>query len=414
MSTKWKLTLFLAFILMFCNAGVSQNLLHYARTTNGEKGECLFPEDDNGNVYFSDVIILPCSADSIILAAKNFISSQNVTGYCRAKELSESPTMLAYDIEMGIGEQHWGIEYWGSPLFVLIRDASRVKFKCVIEARQGKFKYSLINFETNRNTISGEAKNDGQTNIIHWQRVNSLTKERDFYSFNHDASKRETKEKLFDYNAQIAYEAYLYQLEFDAVNQFAQGLANLKVTDDEFMDFQKSNGQTNSMSGTPGHSKGVGFSAFGSGFFTQSDVKSEEITTSGDNIDIDNFKGFLLAKGNHVFVTCGDYDYELAGAKELIKQIIIDGFWAVVDRPEQAHFVIEYHVNLEGRDKAYILIHDVNNQRICDKKWTKGSSESVSENREVARKIYLDSLLPLQQMIEKGECPKYLEIFNTK
>lgn len=156
----------------------AQNLLHYAISSNGEKGDCLFPEDEAGNVVFSSIIDVPCSADSIMLIVDDYISAQNISEKCVVNNLSKSSRTSTYSIQLNIGKQLWGVEYWGSPLFVFARDASHVKFKCIIEARNGKYKYSLVDFETNRRTIRGAAKNDGQPNVIHWQRVNSLTKEK--------------------------------------------------------------------------------------------------------------------------------------------------------------------------------------------------------------------------------------------
>ena len=140
------------FVLMLLPLFVSaQNLLHYAVSTNGERGECLFPEDESGNVFFSSVIDAPCSADSIMLIADDYISAQNVSDRCIVKNLSKSSRTSTYSIQLNIGKQMWGVEYWGSPLFVFSRDASHVKFKCIIEARNGKFKYSVYYVETGQN-----------------------------------------------------------------------------------------------------------------------------------------------------------------------------------------------------------------------------------------------------------------------
>ncbi len=390
----------------------SQNLLHYAQTANGEKGECLFPEGDDGKVYFSEVILFPHAADSIIMAADNFMMKMNIKDGYKIESVSSSPSMKIYNVQLEVGKQSWGIEYFGSPLFVLQRDASHVKFKCVIEAKQGRYKYSMFDFETNRNTIQGEAKNDGDPNILHWQRVNSLAKERDQYKATHDAQKRQTKEKIYDYDTQIAYETSLYYAEYASFKRLIDGLAHLNFYDDDFEDVRKVYSDEESDANNS-FRQGTDFSILGNGFFTHSSMK----TGSDDTfmtVDPSNYKGFLLDKGNNVYVTSGEPDYEIAGAQELIKQIIIDGFWTPVNQLSRAHFVIEYHVNLEGRDKAYITIHDPLNKLICSKTWSKGSSESVSENREVARDIYLNALLPLQPMIERGKIPTYLEIFKTK
>lgn len=74
-------------------------------------------------------------------------------------------------------------------------------------------------------------------------------------------------------------------------------------------------------------------------------------------LDLSNYKGFLLSKGNNVYIPTDSYaDYELSGAIELKRLIEQDSVWNVVDYRDMAHFVIEYKVNLSGLDKAYITI----------------------------------------------------------
>lgn len=385
----------------------AQNLLHYAVSPNGERGECLFPEDESGNVVFSSIIDVPCSADSIMLFADDYISAQNVSDRCVVKNLSKSSRTSTYSIQLNIGKQMWGVEYWGSPLFVFARDASHVKFKCIIEARNGKFKYSLVDFETNRNTIRGAAKNDGQPNVIHWQRVNSLTKEKKEYAAKNDTNKRKVKEVLFDFNSQIAYEACLYQAEYDATRRFEEGLINLKWTDD-FMDNTPAFSNSEKKLNNKIQGRNFSFSLFGDGFFTQSGDAGNQTIDLASNYS--NYKGFLLEKNCNVFITSDDHHYEQSGAQELTKQTMIDGFWNVVDDINQAHFVLKYYVNLEGRDKANLVVMTPKGdpQLVLA---TAGASESASENREVARDLYLKVILPLYKKIETKKYPKSLNEF---
>jgi hypothetical protein len=295
-------------------------------------------------------------------------------------------------------------------LFIFNRDASHVKFKCVVEARTGKYKYSLIGFETNRNTIRGEAKNDGQPNVIHWQRVNSLTKERDAYASTHDSSKREVKEKLFDFNSQIAYEACLYQAEYDATTRFEDGLKNLNFEDD-FMDLSQNTSDSEKALNKASQGKNFSFSVFGEGFFTHAGNYTHQYQAKSSDSNYSNFSGFLLQKGNNVYVAGEDTNYEQAGVQELIKQIMIDGFWNVVDDIHHAHFVIKYVVSLEGRDKAHLLIStpDGDIEKELD---SHGASESSRENHEIARSMYLKSIMPLYKQIESQKYPKDLKIFT--
>ena len=123
-----------------------------------------------------------------------------------------------------------------------------------------------------------------------------------------------------------------------------------------------------------------------------------------------NYKGFLLEKNCNVFITSDDHSYEQAGAQELIKQVMIDGFWNVVEDINQAHFVLKYYVNLEGRDKAHIIAMTPKGDSKLELGST-GSSESVSENREVARNLYLAHLMPLYKKIETKKYPKSFNEF---
>lgn len=405
----------LLFLFVFCVSAIdSQSLLHYAISTNGEKGECLFPEDSNGDVIFSEIIKVPFSGDTIMNIANDYITSRGASDKCVVKSISNSSRTSTYSVQLNIGKQMWGLEYFGAPMFVRIKDASHVKFKCIIEARQGKYKYSLINFETNRNTIRGEAKNDGQPNIIHWQRVNSLTKERDAFVATHNIEKRSVKEEIFDFNSQIAYEACLYFAEYEAVKNFEDGLKHLNFEDDFMGPLTKSSTSEKALYKV-NQGRTFCFSVFGDGFFTRSgkDWKNDYLKSDVKATDLDNYKGFLMEIGNNVYVTGGDKIFEQAGVQEIAKQIIIDGYWNLVDDISQAHFVVDYRVNLDGRDKAYILLKNQKGDIIIEKiaGGSKGSSESYQENKEVARSIYLNALVPLAKSIRQKNYPKSLYAF---
>ena len=55
-----------SFFLLNVGMANSQNLQYYATNPNGIMGEKLFPEDENGDVCFSDIIEEPYSIDSIM------------------------------------------------------------------------------------------------------------------------------------------------------------------------------------------------------------------------------------------------------------------------------------------------------------------------------------------------------------
>lgn len=407
-----KVLLLIVTIAISYQVEYAQNMLHYALNSNGEKEWTLFPENANGEVVISSIVEAPFSADTILVAADSYITSLNAPGNCEVKTVTKSNIKNVYSVQLNVGKQLWAIEYFGSPLFVINRDVSHVKFTCVIEARKGKYRYSLIDFETNRRTLPGEAKNDGQPNTIHWQRVNSILRLRKQYCLSHNTSNRKAKEDVYSYNEAIAEETYLYFDEFNTVKRFEEGLKKLTFAVDDFEDLETKE--------TVKEDKDLVLKEIGDGIYCR-----EFLTQTDPNFNfsfIENHakiekkpvtNGSLLGKGNNVFVTSGGENYEQSGAQELKKQIYIDNFWNVVNDVKSAHFVIEYHVNTNGKDKAYIILKSPDRGCQSDELFRKGSSESMSENREVAKYIYKYYLKPLQKKIETNKIPKTLNMFDV-
>ena len=268
----------------------------------------------------------------------------------------------------------------GNPVFTAMKDASEISFTCMIEVVDGKFKYTLNDFITKRNTLKGEAKNDGLPNLVHWQRVNSLKKERVTYLSKHNSGKRSTREGLYDYDSQIEFEENLYVAEHKIVLEFINGLKSFSLDKRAL---------------------------FGS------DVAAEyaEGSTPVKYLDLSSFHGNLMAKGNNVFVS-GNALYEMAGAGELVKQIRVDSLWSVVSHPEEAHFIIEYHVSTVGSDKAYLVVRsrDGSTSYTSPKRST---SESFEDNRSSASSLY-DSLFSKVKRLWSGKGDKDLEKFVIK
>lgn len=407
-----KVLLLIVTIAISYQVEYAQNMLHYALNSNGEKEWTLFPENANGEVVISSIVEAPFSADTILMAADSYITSLNAPGNCEVKTVTKSNIKNVYSVQLNVGKQLWAIEYLGSPLFVINRDVSHVKFTCVIKARKGKYRYSLIDFETNRRTLPGEAKNDGQPNTIHWQRVNSILRLRKQYCLSHNTSNRKAKEDVYSYNEAIAEETYLYFDEFNTVKRFEEELKNLTFAVDDFEDLETK--------GAVKEDKDLALKEIGDGIYCR-----EFLTQTDPNFNfsfIENHakiekkpvtNGSLLGKGNNVFVTSGGENYEQSGAQELKKQIYIDNFWNVVNDVNSAHFVIEYHVNTNGKDKAYIILKSPDRGCQSDELFRKGSSESMSENREVAKDIYKYYLKPLQKKIETNKIPKTLNMFDV-
>lgn len=127
-----------------------------------------------------------------------------------------------------------------------------------------------------------------------------------------------------------------------------------------------------------------------------------------------DFKGFLLAPGNNVYVYCSNSDsgfkvtnddYTNAAKKVLESLLMKDGFWNVVDNMNDAHFSINYLVDTEGRDKTYFSLSSWRTQRNYPLGKTGGNEESF-ENRSRASQLYKKCIVPLQKKIIKGSLSK--------
>ena len=352
---------------------IAQNLQHVATNTNGSLGNCLFPQDENGNVVYSgDVEVCTAQADVMDMIME-FWAMKKLDYNLNLEQKVKTSKTVAYRVECPLGKQYFGIEVFGSPVFSRYRDASNISFDCKIQVYDGGFKYTFNNFWTKRNMLKGESKNDGYPNIIHWQRVNSLTKERDNFLKDKDPNDRANKEILYDYDYQIKYENSLYKMEYNVVDNIIKDLIDI-----------------------------------------DNDNKKETIRIEKaeiKNLDLSNYSGNLLARGNNVYITSYGMPYEEAAVGEFIKQITIDSLWTIVGYPEQAHFIMEYHVNTEGRDKACLVVKDRTGERYIEN--VKSGSEAMYDNRLTAYKMYMD-LFRLVQKMEKGKKVKELQIFQIK
>ena len=133
-----------------------------------------------------------------------------------------------------------------------------------------------------------------------------------------------------------------------------------------------------------------------------------------------DYKGFLLGKGNNVYIHHSNSDedknakYDQEGAMVLKALLKKDGFWNVVDNMYDAHFVISYSVITTESDKAHLAISSWRKDivRILD---SHGTNETVLKNNIVAQDFYNGPIRSLQKKIEKGKLSKKLiEEFTIK
>ncbi len=122
-----------------------------------------------------------------------------------------------------------------------------------------------------------------------------------------------------------------------------------------------------------------------------------------------NYHGFLLEEGNNVYLSClsspKNATYDDAAIDVLTRQILRNGFWHIVDNPEDAHFVLSCIVN-KNDDKVSVGI----SSELTGGKEELGSmkgSEDVTEYRKLVWELYNKYIIPLEHKIEKGSIPKH-------
>lgn len=202
----------------------SQSITHVAFDTNGPVGESLFPTDDNGNIVYTGIINCKYSSDTIKSLCQEWIYDLEHIQKISINDLFVGITKINFELEIPVGEDYFSIGDIGT----FKRHKSQVTCLCSIEIRNGKYRYSLRNFYTNRRHIPGEAKSEGPSNMIHWQRLNSLQKELDELM---NRNSRNT-EDISEYKNLIEAEKLSYKSEYDAVCKIIQEIKEFTVIED--------------------------------------------------------------------------------------------------------------------------------------------------------------------------------------
>lgn len=82
-----------------------------------------------------------------------------------------------------------------------------------------------------------------------------------------------------------------------------------------------------------------------------------EPTTDYPEIAEEDIHGSLITKGNKVYIPTDSRNEAERVAQEYIKEKVQKwGYWIVVDKIEQAHFVLQYVIESKGYDFAYLVI----------------------------------------------------------
>lgn len=198
----------------------AQFISHTAFDTNGPIGECLFEQNENGEIIYTGIVETPFSADTVMGLAREYLYTLEKKYNARISDRFEGVTKVACDVELPVGTKYIDASWAG----IIAKAAATVNFNLVIDIRPGKYRYTLTNFVTDRWRIPGEGKDKGQSNMIHWQRVNSLQKEL-------EKARKKDKEEIA---RMIEQENVSYQGEYRAVMDFIDGLNTFAIISNDF------------------------------------------------------------------------------------------------------------------------------------------------------------------------------------
>jgi len=142
---------------------------------------------------------------------------------------------------------------------------------------------------------------------------------------------------------------------------------------------------------------------------------TEPVPASEAKSNKTDFRGFLLSKGNNVFLNCktaqnATTDYCDAARVVFEKLFHKDGFWTVVSDIKDAHFVINYIVetNEDGKNKTTLSLSSPLTGE-TEELGTAKVSTIAEDNRETTRRLYKKHIAPLEAKIEKGNASKKLK-----
>ena len=200
---------FVLSILLSTSLMRGQRIEITALDTNGPMVETLFPQDSLGNITITGTIQVPYSADTISSLVQDYLYMVGKLNESKVEDIYKGLSIVGCDITLEVGKRLISIPYAGT----FIRPMSKISFSVLVEVRDGKMRYTLNNFYTKRWRISGEGKDQGPSNTIHWQRVNSIKKD----------AKGKERENM------IAAEEAIYKMEYQAVMAIIEGFEHLTV-----------------------------------------------------------------------------------------------------------------------------------------------------------------------------------------
>ena len=209
-------TFFIGCLMLFAlNTNIkAQSLEITAFNTNGPMGAVLFPQDSLGNITLTGIAEVPYTADTIASLVQDYLYMVGKMNESKVSDTYKGLSIVGCDITLEVGKRLVSIPYAGT----FLRPMSKISFSVLVEVRNGKLRYTLNNFYTKRWRISGEGKDQGPSNSLHWQRINSINKD----------TKGKEREKM------IAAEEAIYKMEYQAVMEIIEGLKHLTIMKEPF------------------------------------------------------------------------------------------------------------------------------------------------------------------------------------
>lgn len=169
----------LLFISLIINLANGQNILNIAGSEMNQEYK-LFPENNEGDIVFTDIISSNFDSGTMAENAKLLLFDLKLSMKADISEVVSTSKALRCVVQLPVGDDYIDFSktpLWGGEYLKIRRDKSVVSFIMELDFKDGKMRYKLYNFYTKRHSLRGDAKSEGQSNAIHWQRINSLKKE---------------------------------------------------------------------------------------------------------------------------------------------------------------------------------------------------------------------------------------------
>lgn len=129
-----------------------------------------------------------------------------------------------------------------------------------------------------------------------------------------------------------------------------------------------------------------------------------------------HYRGFLLEAGNNVYLSCmsspKDVAYDEAAIDVLTRQIRRDGFWQIVENPEDAHFILNCDVNPNDGKVSLSMSSELTGGK--EELGSIKGAEDETEYRKLVWELYNKYVIPMQRKIEKGNVSKHTRKLFTR